>query len=356
MPFQVPTFAQIRDQYLQAVVNQDPAAAIAQDSDHYVRACAAAAVAEGIYAHQAWVFRQAFPDLADADVMEKMANQQGLTRKPAAPAGGTVRFFGTPGTPISIGQQVFTAQGVYFSTAGAGAIGGGGTVDLLASAAAAGAAANQANNTPATVNAPPSGVAGAATLITMTGGDDVESDASLLERLLLELSEEAQGGNAIDYVRWARSVPGVSRAYVFPTRRGAGTVDVVPMPSTGLPGAPLLAAVQAVLDVKRPVGMLPTNGVLALAPTPVVTDVTATLTIASGYTLAGLGAALSTAIQTVFVALKPGDAVVRNELITALMNVPGVTDVNLVAPAANVPTTVDATNLQLATKGVVTLT
>lgn len=356
MGFEVPSFAQLRDRYLQAIVSQQPDAAIGPDSDHYVRASAQAAVLEGVYAHQAWVFRQAFPDLADADIMEKMANQRGLTRKAAAAAGGTVRFSGAAGTAVPLGQQVFTAQGVYFATTAAAVIGGGGTADVAAEAVVAGAGGNQANNTPATVNAPPAGITGAATILTMTSGADVESDADLLDRLLLELSEPAQGGNKKDYERWARSVAGVKRAYVFSTRRGAGTVDVVPMPESGLPSAGLLADVQAVLDELRPVGMLPGMAALALAPTAVVQAVTAALALAPGYTLVGVTPAVAAAVSGVFAELAPGDTLVRNKIIRAILNVVGVTDVTLTAPAANVPSLVDAANLQLVTQGVTNIT
>lgn len=356
MSFNVPTFEQIRDQYLQAVLNQNAAAAIGPDSDHFVRASAIAAVLEGLYSHQAWVFRQAFADLADADYMEKMANQRGLVRKAAAAATGTVRFNGTAGTAIALGQQVATMQGIVFTTTAAVVVGGGGTVDVAAAAAVAGASGNQSANTPATVSAPPSGMTNAATILSMTGGADVESDTSLLTRLLLDQSEIPQGGNLTDYKRWALSVAGVDRAYVFDVRRGNGTVDVVPMPASGLPGAPLLASVQAVLDAKRPVGMLPNVGVMALAPTPINTTVTAALTVASGYTLAGVSAQVTAAINAVFNALKPGDTLVRNQLITAIVNVTGVTDVNLSAPVANVTSSVSSTALELVMPGAITLT
>ncbi|MET3461295.1 baseplate J/gp47 family protein [Variovorax atrisoli] len=354
--YPVPSFEQIRNRYLQAVANQWPDAAIGPDSDHFVRATATAAVVEGLYAHQMWVYRQAFPDLADDDLMEKMANQRNIYRKAAAVATGTVRYFGAAASPVPVGQQVFTAQSVYYAATAAGIVGVGGYVDLPAAAAVAGAAGNQSPNTAATVNAPPAGLTGVATILTMTGGADIESYDSLLSRLLLWLGEEAQGGNLDDYKRWTLAVPGVARAFVFDVRRGAGTVDVVPMPASGLPDAPLLAAVQAVLDVKRPVGMRNTSPVLALAPTPIVTPVTATLNIASGYTLAGLMPTLTAAIDAVFAALAPGGTLVRNELITALMNVAGVTDVTLVSPAANVTSSVISPALQIVTCGVKTLT
>lgn len=356
MPKTVPTYAQIRDRYLQAVVNQAPDAAIGPDSDHFVRASATAAVVEGLYAHVMWVFRQAFPDLADADLMEKAAAQRGVTRKGAAFASGTVRFSGVAGTAVAAGQAVSTAQGVAYASTAAVVVGGGGTVDAPATATVAGAAGNQSPNTPATVASPPSGIAASAVIVLMTGGAEVESDASLLDRFLLRLGEDAQGGNATDYERWARSVAGVERAYVFDCRRGAGTVDVVPLPATGLPGSGLLAAVQAVLDVKRPVGMRPTTPVLALAPTAVETDVVAALTLASGYTLADVEPLIDAAIARVFAALGPGDTLVRAQLIAAILSVPGVTDVTLTAPAANVTSSVGPDDLEMVTLGATTLT
>lgn len=355
MAFEVPTFEQIRDRYLRALLNQRPDAAMGPDSDNYVRASAVAAVLEGVYAHQAWVFRQAFPDLADADYMEKMAQQRGLRRKAAVSASGTVRFTGTAGTNVPAGQLVATTQGVYCATLEAVLVGAGGTVDVTATAAVPGAGGNLANNTPVTVSSPPAGIAAAATVLTMNGGADVEDDGALLERLLLWLSEEAQGGNAADYMRWALGVAGVSRVHVFDVRRGAGTVDVVPMPSSGLPPATLLAEVQAVIDARRPVGMRSTTGVLAMAPTPVLTDVAATLSLAEGFTLAGQQTQLADAVDAVFNALAPGETLIRSKLVAALMNVPGVTDVSLVAPAANVTCSVSPTALELVMRGALTL-
>lgn len=363
MTWQVPTFAQIRSRYLQSIVNQWPDAAIGPDSDHFVRATGTAAVVEGVYAHQAWVYRQAFPDLADEDLMEKMANQRRIFRKPAVGATGMVRFSGLPGSAVAIGQQVNNAQGIAFQVTAAGSVGAGGTVDLPAAAMVVGAAGNQSNNTNATVIGAPAGIGGTALILSMTGGADVEDADSLLARLLLWLGEEAQGGNLDDYKRWALAIPGVSRAYVFDCRRGAGTVDVVPLPVVGLPDAVLLAAVQADLNVKRPVGMRNTSPVLARAPDPIVTNVIGALVLAGGYTLdpsethkVYLLPALTSAIDAVFRQLAPGQALVRNELITAIMNVPGVTDVTLSSPLVNVTCLVDAMHLELVTRGTLALT
>jgi len=137
MPFQVPTFEQIRDQYLLGVLNLQPGASTGPDSDHYVRACAVAGVAEGLYAHQVWVWRQAFPDLCDEDVLEKVAAQRGVPRKVSSVAVGEVRFTGTPGTVIPAGQAVATTVAGYVTTAAA-TVSGSGSVDVAAVAAVAG--------------------------------------------------------------------------------------------------------------------------------------------------------------------------------------------------------------------------
>lgn len=355
MAFAVPTFEQIRDRFLQALVNLRPEAAIGRDSDNFVRASAIAAVMESMYAHQAWGFRQAFPDLADPDYMEKMANLRGLTRKAAIAAAGTIRFTGTAGTNVPAGQLVYTAQGAYFGTDVAQLVGGGGTVDIPAVATIPGAGSNLSAATPATVSSPPAGIGASATILAMAGGTDVESDDALLARLLLLLSEEAQGGNATDYRRWALEVAGITRAYVFDVRRGAGTLDVVPLTDDGLPSTIQLDAVQAIIDARRPVGMRSRYGAMAMAPSAVPVSVACTLTFASGATLVDLSDELEEAVNSVFRGLGPGETLLRNKLITAVMNVPGVTDVTLVAPAANVTCLADETALQLIVRGALTL-
>lgn len=356
MSFTVPTYAEIRDRYLQAITNLRPNSPVGPDSDNYVRASATAAVLETLYAHQVWVFRQAFPDLADDDYVVKLSNQRGLTLRAASAATGTVRFPGTAGTVIPSGQQAFTSAGTYYVTTEAATVSGAGTVDVAAQASTTGAAGNVDAGTSLTVNAPPAGLAATATIVSMTGGADIETTSELLERLLLRLSEEAQGGNATDYKRWALSVSGVSRVYVFDCRRGAGTVDVVPLPSSGLPSAELLAAVQAVIDEHRPVGMRSTSPALALAPTEKAVDVTGVLSLSSGYALSDIQDDLQTAVDGVFAELEPGGSLVRNQVISALMGVTGVTDVTLTSPAANVTSLVDEDHLELIQLGTLTLT
>jgi len=353
MPFTVPSFETIRDQYLNQVRNLQPGASTGADSDHYVRACAVAAVAEQLYAHQVWVWRQAFPDLADTDNMERMAAQRGVTRKTAAYASGSVRFVGEPGTTVPAGVVVSTTS-MSYTTMAAVVVGGGGSVDATALADRTGSAGNVANVVGADVAGAPAGVA-SASVVAMAGGKDDEAASALLDRLLAVMSQPAQGGNANDYKVWALEVSGVRRAYVFPLRRGVGTVDVVPMPESGLPSAGLIAAVQTYIDARKPVG-LGATGFMAIAPTALIVPITGTLQLESGYSLAQVLPLITSALNKLFVDLAPGETLYLTRVVATIVNVDGVADVTLVEPMANIVPTVTGFSVQIATLGTILLT
>lgn len=353
MPFATPPFADIRDQYLRNIQNQLPDAVTGPDSDFYVRGAAFAAAVEGEYQHQLWVFRQIFPDTADPEVLAQHAARKGVIRKAANAAAGTVRLTGIAGAPVPSGTEVKTASGVAFITTAAGVIGGGGTVDLVAQAVTAGAAGNQAVNTAVTLTSAPAGVSSAALLLTMTGGTDQEDDASLLARLLDVLRNPPAGGNKYDYRRWALEVAGITQAWVFPLRRGAGMVDVVVLSNGAAPSGPLLTETFDYIEARRPVGFI---DVLVAAPTFINVAVTAVLTLDGSVTLAQAAAAINAALDTYFAALTPGDAVYKSRIATLIGDTLGVTDFNMTAPVANVVTLVDVTHLEMGHKGVVTIT
>lgn len=352
MPFQVPTFEQIRDQYLIAVRNADQSASTGTDSDHFVRACAVATVAEQLYAHQMWVWRQAFPDSADEDILEKMAAQRGQPRMVEQSASGTVRFAGTVGTVIPIGTRLTTATASYATDATV-SIDGSGTVDVAATAEAAGTAGNVSVLTAAQLSGAPAGVA-TGSVVSMTGGSDKETIAALLSRLLAVMSQPAQGGNENDYRVWAREVAGVRRAFVFPLRRGLGTVDLVPLPETGLPSPALLAAVQSYIDERKPVGM-GVDGFLAVAPTPVSVAITGTLVLDDGVGPAQVLPAIASGLARVFYDTEPGETLHKARLVATIVNVPGVRDVTLTSPAANVTPVVNSSTIEMVTLGAITL-
>jgi uncharacterized phage protein gp47/JayE len=70
------------------------------------------------------------------------------------------------------------------------------------------------------------GADGTATVVLMDGGTDMESDDELRARVLLRIRQPPMGGDQNDYVEWALSYPGVTRAWCYPLEMGIGTVTV----------------------------------------------------------------------------------------------------------------------------------
>jgi len=351
MPYTTPDYRQIRADILRDIANQLPSAATGADSDFAVRANATASSIEGLYEHQKWIVRQVFPDTADSDYLERHASLRNIPRKAASAATGTVHFSGTVGSAVPIGTEAKTNDGIAFVTTAAGVIGAGGTVDIAAQAVLAGLAGNQSASAVLTLSAAPGGVQSQATIVTMTGGTDIETDAALLARVLYDIRLPPAGGAKHDYYAWAMEVPGVTDAYVFTQRRAINGVDVVIETSGGLPSAQLIADVTAYIDTQRP----PCVDLLVMAPTLVVVDIAAALTL-SGTTLADATTRINSVLTAYFATLHVGDAVTRARLITLMMGVKGVVDVSLTTPAANVVLLADTTHSEIAVIGTVGLT
>lgn len=333
MSFTPKEYAAIKADYLRDIQSQLPDASATTDSDFGVRGAATAAAVEGLYQHQVWIVRQAFPDTADTEYLEKHAALHGLTRKSATTASGAATFTGTPGAAIALGTEVKTVAGLAFATSEAGTIGAGGTVAVAVLASASGTGSNLDAGTTLTCTSAPSGVQGAAVLTTATtGGTDAETNAELLARLLDVLQNPPAGGNKADWRRWAMAVNGVTAAYVFPLRRGLGTVDVCITSADGAPSAETLAACTAYLDSVRPAGA---SDFQVLAPALVPVAVACKVRL-DGITLEQAQTAIETALAAYFATLEPGDTAYLSRIETAISGVDGVVDRQVTSPAASV--------------------
>jgi baseplate J-like protein len=333
--FTPPNFDTIRAAILRDTQSLIPDADISADSDHYVHASRLASCAAGQYAHQTWITRQIFPDTADTDYLERHAALRGITRRAATRAGGTATLAGTAGAVLPAGAQMKLGNRFYTTTADA-------TIDgsLSARVPIVATEAGEQGNCDTTAGQLMAASAGISSdvVLSATGGTDAENDASLLSRLLERIRRPPAGGNRHDYKNWALSVDGVSSAYVYPLRRGLGTVDVAITSANQLPSAETLAAVQNYIDAVRPVTA---KNVRVLAPDITRVDVRVRVKLA-GADWAAAQREIQAALDAYFDALIPADDVVVSQLEAVISNAAGVVDRVLLAPRANL--TADTVN------------
>lgn len=352
MAFSTPDYASIRDGILRDISNQLPGAAVNSDSDWYIWANAMGAAIEGLYQHQQWIARQRLPDTADADDLDRWAIFVG-GRLSSTIAMGSVQFSGTSGTVIPTATQIMGDNGLIYATTASGTIGMGGiSGSITVAAQIAGSQSNTSVAITGQLVAPITGVTGITFTSALTGGADTEGDDALRSRILTRIRNTPQGGNVEDWRTWALSVPGVAAAWIFPLRRGAGTVDIaIRTDSITVATSGFLATVSNAIGSKRPVP----SDFTVLYPSPISIDITATLSMATGYTTTSAAAVIGVGIANYFASLAPGDTIRKSQIEAIISEAPGVIDRYVSAPSGNISMLVDSTHVQIGVLGALTL-
>ena len=330
--FIVPTLEEIRASLLRDYQTYYPNADTSEDSDAYARASSLAACAEGIYAHQKWLIKQFFPDTADTEFLEKHAGLRGLRRRNATYAAGKgATISGNPDAVIAVGLQIKTEDGRFYETTESAVISSGGTAVVAVRSLATGAAQNIKTATKGSFMAAPVGVSTDVVLNDVVGATNAESDSSLLERLLNKIRRPAAGGNKYDYKDWALEVDGVEQAYVYPLRRGLGTVDIAITADNGVPSDDTVRRAQEYIDQERPVTAKESKVVK-----PDVTKVNFNIQVKiSGVALNDIKTAINNALRDYFNGLIPGDDLIVSQCEAVINNLIGVVDRRFIAPTAN---------------------
>lgn len=207
--------------------------------------------------HLAWWGRQYFPDTAEVEQLERHGAIWSVYRRPPAIATGGADFIGQPGVVIPEQLALRSVLGIAYATTGGGTITAEGTVALAVAAVEAG----EDGNAPAgAILTPDETLPGLTQVVVgaegVAGGAARESDAGLIARILDRIRAPAHGGSADDYRRW------VQDAFAAPHVRAVpfvgGVTVAVAMGTAAAPRAPNeseIAAIAAVLDGLRPVGM-----------------------------------------------------------------------------------------------------
>lgn len=351
MPYPIPAFEGIRSALLRDLQNQRPDISITEDSDWFIRASSIASCAEGLYAHQTWIVRQIFPDTADTEYLEMHAAIRGLQRKSAVAASGTVRVTGTPGAQLAAGARCKALDGREYLLDATVVIGADGTAVASMRAVIAGEAANAPAGMLLTLTVTPPQINGQAVVINMAGGVERETDPELLQRLLDLIRRPPAGGNAFDYKRWALEVPGVTKAFVYPLRRGLGTVDIAIVAGDGLPSEETLEAVRTYIGGKRPVTA---KGVYVFAPTQRLVDVRVLRKVAAD-AAAAVDAQIRTRLIDQFHVLNPGESWIKSRAEALITNIAGVEDRAIPEPVANIVPAVNENTVEWLRLGSLTI-
>jgi len=294
-----------------------------------------------VYGYIEYLGRQIFAVQSDREFLIRQASLFGITPTPATFASGTIVLTGTGGTVIPDGTIVVRDDGIRYKTVGSSTIpmppviAGFATVECLVS----GKIGNVGPHENLTIETPiPGANSTVATNQTeITGGFDEESTEDFRARYLLRRRNPPRGGSNTDYEYWALSVPGVTRAWVYPHELGLGTVVVRFVNDSATPIFPdsaLISSVQAELDKRRPI----TAEVTASGSTGLTVDFDVRITPDTPENRVEVEGELADLVKRIS---EPGDGVSRGKLLLSAIQTTvgisrGVTDYTVLSPSSDV--------------------
>ena len=294
-----------------------------------------------------WLAKQLLPDTAETEWLDRhgqiwLRNADGTKgRKAATLSVGTVNLTGTTNAIVPAGSVLayaITGGGpIQYETTQEVILGFGATA-VPVRALVGGAAGNLDPGTQITFVTAVPGVSGGATVVSLIGGTDQETDDDLRTRVLLRIQQPPMGGDATDYIEWALAVPGVTRAWSFPLEMGIGTVtlrfmcDALRASNNGFPSPVDIDAVRAYIDTVRPVAV---KDLFIVAPQPFPVNMTISNLSPDTTTVR---AAIAASLDRIFLARsKPGQTWYRAWSDEGIANAAGVAHYDLALNDAVMP-------------------
>lgn len=197
---------------------------------------------------------EVFALTATGDYLDRKVAEQGLERRAAKYAKGTVTLTGRAGEVVRAGSKV-AAENILFSVNETVSIPESGTIDVNATCTTGGSVGNVKAGE---INRFPVTLPGIYTVINkeaFSGGYDAESDVELRDRYFEKVSRPNSSGNVNNYIEWAKEITGVGDVQVIPIWNGPGTVKVVITDSNIQPAdEELINEVAAHIEENRPIG------------------------------------------------------------------------------------------------------
>ena len=266
---------------LQDLENRIPEADVSPGSDDWVRQRVQAGAVTDAHAHISSQGRDAMPDTAEGDVLDRWLAIKGSERRGATAASGAqvLRVYGTAASVLDGTETLVHSSGRTY-TCGAGVIPAAGYLDVDVACDTTGADGSLAAGEYLRFSAPPTGIQQTARLQSdLTPGTDKEIDGPARTRLLALFAQAAAGGNRADYERWLFDLDDTLQLVcVYPNRNGLGSVDLAVFRggqgSARIVGAGDLATLLAALEPLVPCNLDPdASTIRLLTTTEEVTDI-----------------------------------------------------------------------------------
>lgn len=309
----------------------------AEGCDLAARLYACAAQVFSLYVQADWVARQAFPQTAEGEYLDRHAQLRGLERKEPVAARGVVRFSADVSEdadrPIPAGTVCMTAGLIRFETIEEGLLAAGQDhVDIPVQALVPGSSGNVAAGTILSMAVAPAGISACSNPSPCQGGVDREEDEQLRERVLDTFRRLPNGANAAFYQQGALSFDQVAAAVVVPKPRGTGTLDVVVATHQGVPEQDLLDELAEYFQSRREIAV----EVQVRAPQTQAVQVSVQVAPQSGSQGEQVLDEVEGAVRGWFTGQRLGQDVLLAQLGSLIYGCDGVANYTILSPAADV--------------------
>ncbi|WP_158658376.1 baseplate J/gp47 family protein [Achromobacter sp. AONIH1] len=285
------------------------------------------------------IARDAVPWTARGEYLAAWGALKNVYLKPATGATGAVQFDATPGAILDEGAEINAASGVAYRTVQAATASATGRLTASVAALLPGVSGNCPAGTVMSLGVAVPGVTSQGRASSdLTGGANTEDQEAFRVRVMDAYRAPPRGGAELDYVTWAKSVPGVTRAWCLRNGYGAGTVVVYIMLDAAQAGHDGFPVGQDGVATDEPRGvpaigdqLTVANAFYPLQPVTALVYVCAPRRNSLTLTLEGLsGASLSTRAAiaqavagVLMLSGSPNRAVVsRTDIVTAIRAVP----------------------------------
>ncbi len=219
----------------------------------------------------------------------------GVIRKDATKTKDTIKIKGVSGTVIQNGKIASTVstednRSIEFQFLESKTIDDTAIVEIQVECTEAGTVGNVKANTITILTTPINGVQSIANDHDFISGTDVESNDDYKKRILEKMQKPETSANKAQYKNWAKEVPGVGDAKVFPLWNGNGTVKVVIINANKKAAdSELVQKVKDYIDPEpegKGEGQAPIGAVCTVvSAAEKAMNITASVVLASGYTL-----------------------------------------------------------------------